>query len=457
MADSPLRTLPRVDHLAARLPPAIPRPLATDIARATLAAAREAVLQALGRGGPVPACDLDHLAATASETAAAMLAPRLRPVLNATGIVLHTNLGRAPLPPLSPAALGASNLEYDLATGERGSRTALVAPLLAALTGAEAGVAVNNATAALMLAVAAASRASLDGAIEVVVSRGELVEIGDSFRLPDVLASAGVKLREVGTTNRTTLADYAAALAPRPAAVLRVYPSNYRIVGFTESPPIPDLASLTSAAGVPLIVDVGSDPLTPLALPPEKPSARALVAAGADLVLFSGDKEAGGPQAGLIVGRESLVAHVRRHPWMRAMRVDKLRLDALLGVLQIHLRGAGGTLPTHLALNATPAELATRARAFVARLADPRLTVVPTDDAVGGGAHPGTPLPGAGVHVATSRARDLTARLRAGEPAVVGRVDDGGVTLSLRAIPPEQDVGLGDALKRALDTLPPAR
>jgi L-seryl-tRNA(Ser) seleniumtransferase len=456
MSDDHRRHLPRVDALAARLPPSVPRPLATRLAREAVAAARAALEAALRDGTAPPACTLDALTARLSATAAALLAPRLVPVLNATGVVLHTNLGRATLPALSPAALGASNLEFDLASGARGSRTALLAPLLTELTGAEAAVAVNNATAALMLAVAAAASQG-DRAPEIVVSRGELVEIGDSFRLPDVLASAGVRLREVGTTNRTTLADYATALASRPAALLRVYPSNYQIVGFTESPPVDALAKLAASASVPLIVDVGSDPLTPLAMPPEKPSARTLVAAGADLVLFSGDKEAGGPQAGLIVGREALVAAIRRHPWMRAMRVDKLRLDALMTVLQAHLRGDGGTLPTHRMLNARREDLADRAAALRDRVDDPRLEVVTTDDAVGGGAHPQTVLAGAGLRVATPHARRLHATLRAGSPAVVARLDEASVTLALRAIPPEEDATLCALLKRALDTLQPAR
>ncbi len=445
-----LRDLPRVDTLAAMLTPALPAPVATAVAREVIAKARAALRHVAdaGQAGPSPQADV---AAEALALARRLGEPSLVPVLNGTGVVLHTNLGRAPLPELPAAGRGYSNLELDLTTGQRGSRMAHVIDLLRFLTGAEDAVVVNNAAAALMLAVATTA-----GGREVVVARGELVEIGDSFRLPDILEASGVRLREVGTTNRVGVDDYARTAGPAVGAVLRVYPSNFAIVGFTASPPPEMLAATARAMGVPLIVDVGSDPLTPLALPPghdAKPSTRTLVAGGADLVLFSGDKEAGGPQAGIIVGRQALVTKIRRHPWMRAMRLDKLRVASLEALLRAHLLGSAETIPTHRMI-ATPTEsLKLRAVALASRLG-PRVEAVPTDDTIGGGAHPLLTLPGWGIAIAGDEPQATAARLRSGSPALLARIDAHRVIIALRTIEPDDDATVLRGVEMVLDSSP---
>lgn len=440
-----LRALPRVDATAEILTSLVPPPLARALAREAVDDARERIL-----GGETLSDVAALVAADALTRAYALTTPPLRRVLNGTGVVLHTNLGRAPLLPPPPESVGYTNLEFDLDTGARGSRTAVLLPLLRRLTGAEAAAVANNAAAALMLAVAA-----LAAGKEVIIARGELVEIGDSFRLPEILEAAGVRLREVGTTNRVTAGDYARAVSPESGLILKVFPSNYAIVGFTAAPPVEALTEVARGAGLPLVVDLGSDPLTPLpgllgADP--KPSAGALVAAGADLVLFSGDKELGGPQAGIIVGRAAPVARVARHPWMRAMRVDKLRIAALAETLRAHLLGRPEAIPTHRLLRAPASALAARAEALASRLAPRPVEAVPTSDAVGGGAHPLATLPGHGVSIRSEDADDLARRLRLGDPGVVPRVAGDRVIIALRAVHPEDDEELARALERSLDT-----
>src|SRR5437868_6524806 len=265
---------------------------------------------------------------------AAARGARLRRAINATGVIIHTNLGRAPLARealerVGTVAGGYSNLEYDLREGGRGSRQDHVAPILRRLTGAEAALVVNNNAAAVLLALAALAEGR-----EVLVSRGELIEIGDGFRIPDVLARSGAKLREVGTTNRTRAADYEKAIGPETALLLRVHQSNFRVVGFTEQPTVPQLAAVARRHELPLVDDLGSGVLVELA---DEPSARESLAAGADLVTFSGDKLLGGPQAGIVVGRADLVERLRRHPLQRALRADKLTLAALEGTLALYL------------------------------------------------------------------------------------------------------------------------
>ena len=442
-----LRNLPRVDALAAALPPALPPALATAISREVIAEARATLLG--GHGGTATSLQFHELSARATRLAQRLTEPSLVPVLNGTGVVLHTNLGRAPLPEIPATATTYSNLELDLDTGQRGSRMAHLTDLLRFLTGAEDAVVVNNAAAALMLAVATTSNQR-----EVVVARGELVEIGDSFRLPDILEASGVRLREVGTTNRVTVDDYLRVAGPSVSAVLRVYPSNFAIVGFTAAPAPEALAAAARAMGAPLIVDVGSDPLTPLALPEghdAKPSTRALVSAGADLVLFSGDKEAGGPQAGIIVGRSALVARIRRHPWMRAMRLDKLRLAALQTVLQAHVGGAADTIPTHRMIATTSDSLRLRALAMATRVGA-HVEAVTTDDAIGGGSHPLLTLPGWGVAITAGPAHALAARLRAGTPALLARVEADRVVIALRTIAPEDDETVVRLVELVLDS-----
>src|SRR3954464_15186764 len=316
-----LRDLPSVDELVRGLDD----PLAVDAARAVLDHARAEI-----RAGSDPG----DLGARLERELRAMRSPSLRRVLNATGVVIHTNLGRAPLAEeaierVVETARGYSNLELDLSSGTRGSRQDHVAGLLRRLTGAEAALVVNNNAAAVLLALAA-----LGEGREVVVSRGELIEIGDGFRIPDVLTRSGARLVEVGSTNRTRAKDYDKAVGPDTALLLRVHQSNFRVVGFTELPRLEELAAVARRHGVPLVDDLGSGVLVEL---PGEPSAKESLAAGADLVCFSGDKLLGGPQAGIVVGRADLVEQLRRHPLQRAMRADKLTLAALEGTLGLYL------------------------------------------------------------------------------------------------------------------------
>ncbi|MFC6087062.1 L-seryl-tRNA(Sec) selenium transferase [Sphaerisporangium aureirubrum] len=360
-----------------------------------------------------------------------------RPVINATGVLLHTNLGRAPL---SEAALdavriagGTTDVEFDLATGHRGRRgRAALAALGRAVPAAEAVHVVNNNAAALVLVATALARER-----EIVISRGELVEIGDGFRLPELLASTGARLREVGTTNRTSVADYATAIGPQTGFVLKIHPSNYRIEGFAGTPSVSDLAGLE----VPLVADIGSGLLAPEPLLPDEPDAATWLRAGADLVTASGDKLLGGPQCGLLLGRAGLVELVRRHPLARALRVDKLTLAALEATL-VHAAN-----PTRDALRADPAELRRRAGALAVRLAAAgvKAEAVDTGAAVGGGGAPCVELPSAAVAVDAA----LAGPLRRGTPAVVGRVEGGRCLLDLRAVPPGQD---GDLLGAVVAT-----
>src|SRR4051812_18561405 len=315
-----LRDLPSVDELAREADD----PLAVDAARAVIDRAREEI---------EAGADPGDLTARLREELDDARRPRLRRVLNATGVVVHTNLGRAPLAEeaverVAAAARGYSNLEYDLAEGSRGSRQDHVAAILRRLTGAEAALVVNNNAAAVLLALAALAEGR-----EVVVSRGELIEIGDGFRIPDVLARSGARLVEVGTTNRTRAADYEQAIGSETAVLLRVHQSNFRVVGFTEQPRVEELASVARRHALPLVDDLGSGVLGALT---DEPSAREVLAAGADLVCFSGDKLLGGPQAGIVVGRAELVERLRRHPPPRALRADKLTPAAPEGALALY-------------------------------------------------------------------------------------------------------------------------
>src|SRR5437667_7162813 len=316
-----LRDLPSVDELARQSDD----PLAVEAARKVVARAREQIQQGDDPG---------DLAALLQDELGAARTPHLRRVINATGLIVHTNLGRAPLPEAAldrvrEIARGYSNLEYDLSAGGRGSRQEHVADSLRRLTSAEASLVVNNNAAAVMLALAALAEGR-----EVLVSRGELIEIGDGFRIPDVLERSGARLREVGTTNRTRAADYETAIGPETAVLLRVHQSNFRVVGFTAQPSLRELADVAHRHGLPLVDDLGSGVLVHLE---DEPSAKESLAAGADLVCFSGDKLLGGPQAGIVVGRGELVERLRRHPLQRALRADKLTLAALEGTLSLYL------------------------------------------------------------------------------------------------------------------------
>jgi L-seryl-tRNA(Ser) seleniumtransferase len=408
-----LRALPSVDRLA------------TAVARAELADRRSELL-----AGARDETDL-------VERARARLRPSLRRVLNATGVVVHTNLGRAPLAQgacaaVARAAQGYSNLELDLASGARGARHAHVERLLRELTGAEAALAVNNCAAAVLLAAAALA----GGGREIVVSRGQLIEIGGGFRIPEVVAQAGAKLVEVGTTNRTRVQDYAAALGEHTGAILRAHPSNFRTLGFVEEVAVEALCGLAA----PVIDDVGSGVLADdLELLAGEPPVRRSVRAGAALVCFSGDKLLGGPQAGLIVGTHEAVAACRRHPLARAVRIDKLSLAALEATLALYRDPelARRELPVLAMLQADAAVLRARAE----RLAEATGgTVVDSTAKVGGGALPLLELPGPAVALAPdpAGADALAAALRAGDPPLVGRIADGRVLLDPRTLTDEE-------------------
>ncbi|MEU2898553.1 L-seryl-tRNA(Sec) selenium transferase [Streptomyces sp. NPDC001273] len=373
-----------------------------------------------------------------ADTAVSLL-PRsaggLRPVINATGVLLHTNLGRAPLSAAARRAVqeaaGPTDVELDLRTGLRARRgRSALAALRAAAGAAEAAHVVNNGAAALVLAATA-----LAAGRDIVVSRGEMVEIGDGFRLPDLLVSTGARLREVGTTNRTTAADYAEAVGPGTAFLLKVHPSNFRITGFTAAPDVGELASL----GVPVVVDIGSGLLAPHPLLPEEPDARTQLTAGAALVTASGDKLLGGPQCGLLLGREELVAALSRHPLARALRVDKLTLAALEATL------TGPGTPTGEALDAAPEGLTRRAERLAALLDAEGVDVraVPSEATVGGGGAPGVTLPSAALSLPERYAEAL----RTGTDPVVGRLESGRCLLDLRAVPPADDERLADAVR----------
>jgi L-seryl-tRNA(Ser) seleniumtransferase len=402
-----LRELPSVDRLA------------TSVARAELAERRQEVLAG-------NTADVD-LVARARER----LRPSLRRVLNATGVVVHTNLGRAPLAAgaraaVTAAAEGYSNLELDLAAGERGSRHAHVEGLLREVTGAQAGLAVNNCAAAVLLAAAALAGPGR----EVVVSRGQLIEIGGGFRIPEVVGQAGARLVEVGTTNRTRLGDYAAALGERTGVILRAHPSNFRTVGFTEEVEIEALCGL----GVPVIDDVGSGVLADdVALLADEPAVRRSVRAGAAVVCFSADKLLGGPQGGLLVGTSEAIETCRRHPLARAVRIDKLSLAALEATLALYRDPelARAELPVLAMLEAAPQTLEARARRLAAGCDG---EVVASTAKVGGGALPLLELPGPAVAIDVA----LAQALRAGDPPLVGRIVDGRLLLDVRTLTDEE-------------------
>jgi L-seryl-tRNA(Ser) seleniumtransferase len=405
-----LRDLPSVDELARE----VDDPLAVDAARTVLARAREEI-----QAGAEPG----DLATRLREELARARRPSLRRVLNATGVVVHTNLGRAPLAAealerVQETARGYSNLEYDLTAGGRGSRQDHVAAILRRLTGAEAALVVNNNAAAVMLALAALAEDR-----EVLVSRGELIEIGDGFRIPDVLARSGARLVEVGTTNRTRAADYERAIGPDTAVLLRVHQSNFRVVGFTEQPRVDELAAVARRHGLPLVDDLGSGVLTELA---DEPSARDALERGADLVCFSGDKLLGGPQAGIVLGRADLVELLRRHPLQRALRADKLTLAALEGTLLLYLE-APERIPVLYMLLESADDVRARAERLAALVNG---SVEETVGRVGGGALPLAELPS----FACAVEEELAAPLRSADPPVVGIVRDGCLLLDCRTL-----------------------
>jgi L-seryl-tRNA(Ser) seleniumtransferase len=418
-----------------------------------VAAVRDVLAKARSDGS---AADADEVARAARALIAARDQRSMRRVLNATGVVLQTNLGRAPLAPSAIAAIadaaGSASVEYDLEKGQRGERHGHASALLRELSSAEDGVVVNNNAAAVLLALAA-----LAARREVLVSRGELVEIGGGFRIPDVLQRSGAKLVEVGTTNRTYVKDYAAAIGDRTAAILRVHASNFKVVGFTARPEDRSLAALARERGIAFIHDLGSGTFLDTAdhgLAHEQTVADA-VTAGADVVTFSGDKLLGGPQAGLAVGRAPAIAALRAHPLMRALRPDKLTIAALVATLELYRDGgAAAELPVWRMLAATSAELERRARAIAARLnaAGDACEVVETSSTVGGGSLPEETQPSRGIAFAdpAGTPAEVAARLRRGQPPVIGRILEGRAVLDLRAILPEDDDLLAQSAIRSL-------
>ena len=422
MPDDPRRRVPRTDTLLAdpRLAEA-ERLLGRALVKSVIAEAQQRA-----RAGEIaPERVADHALAALPATASS-----LRPVINATGVVVHTNLGRAPL---SRAALdavvasaGATDVEFDLATGHRArrGRGALAALARAVPTAGGVHVVNNNAAALLLTAL------TLAAGKEIVLSRGELVEIGDGFRIPELLASTGARLREVGTTNRTGLRDYAEAIGPETGFVLKVHPSNFHVTGFTSAVGVAELAALMDKLQAPLVVDIGSGLLSPHPVLPDEPDATSTLADGADLVTASGDKLLGGPQAGLLFGRTELIERLRRHPAARAVRVDKLTLAALEATL------TGPPSPVAEALGADVAQLRARAESLAAALSQSSgADAVDCFAAVGGGGAPGVRLPSAEVSLPESYA----VALRAGSPPVVGRLEAGRCLLDLRTVAPEDD------------------
>jgi L-seryl-tRNA(Ser) seleniumtransferase len=438
-----LRSLPSVDRLAARL--GGPHPLAVAAARAVIEERRAELA-----GGQDGSADLEARARDWLERAAR---PSLRRVLNATGVILHTNLGRAPLPAaareaVARAAEGYSNLELDLHDGGRGSRHGHVEGLVCELTGAEAALVVNNCAGAVLLAAAALAGPGR----EVVVSRGQLVEIGGGFRIPEVIAQAGARLVEVGTTNRTRLADYQRAIGPATGAVLRAHPSNFRQLGFVEEVPVEDLCGL----GVPVIDDVGSGVIADeLAVLAEEPAVRRSVAAGAALVCFSGDKLLGGPQAGVMAGRADAVAAARRHPLARALRLDKLSLAALEATLRLYRDPARARkeIPALAMLTAEAAELEARAHRLAAAIGA-GASVVASAAKVGGGALPLLDLPGPAVaiEVPGMAPDELALRLRAGDPPLIGRIEADRLLLDPRTLAADEVDVAAQLVRRGVES-----
>ncbi len=440
---SPFRQLPSVDRLLSEPPvreviAQVGHETAVRLARLLLDEARAAIR----RGEPPP--ELSYLVTALRDRLIQAARLSLQPVINATGVIIHTNLGRAPLSDAARHAVvsitgGYSNLEYDLATGRRGSRYQHAVQLLRDITGAEDALVVNNNAGAVFLALHA-----LAAGREVLISRGQLVEIGGGFRIPDIMAASGAILREVGTTNRTHLRDYEGHLSEHTAMILRVHQSNFRMIGFTTQPSLEELARLAHAHNTLLMDDLGSGTLldTRAFGLTYEPTVQDSLRAGADLVTFSGDKLLGGPQAGIIVGRADLIARLRSHPLARALRVDKMTLAALEATLSAYRRGTATLEIPIWRMIATPLEaLEQRARRWQEQLTARHIPaeVVSSASAVGGGALPGETLPTWALALTAPRVHRLSARLRDGTPPVVARIEDERLLLDPRTVLPEQD------------------
>ena len=459
-----LRTLPAIDRLLstpllAELGQTQPHILIREAAQKTVEDLRR---QVLDDQAVLPDLELSAVAALIADRVVQMARPSLRKVINVTGTLLHTNLGRAPLcsdalQAIKDIAQGYSNLEYDLDEGKRGKRFTHVEELICKLTGGEAATVVNNNAGAVMLCLAA-----LAGGRSALVSRGELIEIGGSFRIPDIMAASGVDLVEVGTTNKTHLKDYAGAIDDRTALILKVHTSNYRILGFTEAVAGEELAGLAHQHDIPVLEDLGSGlliDLTPYGLPRE-PTVRETLKTGIDLVTFSGDKLLGGPQAGIIVGKRDVIDKVRKHPMARALRIDKLTLAALEATLRLYLdpQKALAQVPALRMLSLPVAELQQRCEDLLPRLtklvgdaAD--CSIIEASATVGGGALPLAELPGRVIALVPKdmSLNELTTRLRSCEPAVVGRIQDDQFLIDPRTLNIEDETFLLQALQQVFD------
>jgi L-seryl-tRNA(Ser) seleniumtransferase len=461
-----LRRIPGVDELLSRPRLAeyakrLDRDQLVRLLREVLSAIRAQITAPESAAPSVTTLDFDAIEELIAAEADRLLQPSLQPVINATGVILHTNLGRAPLSAavvdaIKSAATQYSNLEYSLASGARGRRDDHTSELLARLTGAEDAMVVNNCAAAVLLVLAALARGG-----EVIVSRGELIEIGDGFRIPEIMAQSGAILREVGTTNRTGLRDYENAVNENTRVLLRVHPSNFKITGFAEKPSLTELAALSERTSVPLIEDLGSGSLVDLSASGfAEPTVRHSIEAGVGLVMFSGDKLLGGPQAGIIAGKKDLVQRVRRHPLFRALRVDKLTIAALKATLDAYMRSAWEEIPAQRMIRLTAEELQQRAEHFLRHVrslspsADAKMEVSDGLSLAGGGSTPDQSLRSKIIRVSSTKyaAAKLEQRLR--RPArgisVITRVEEDRVILDLRTVFPEQELQLAESLATAL-------
>src|SRR5437879_2642443 len=463
-----LRQIPSVDELLAQprlaqLTKRVDRNLVVEVARTVLDDLRGRIIgqtatAILAEISPV-ACDRSALEERITTLVERILARSLLPVINATGVILHTNLGRAPLPESAVeefrwAATQYSNLEYDLEAGARGKRDVHTAELLTRLTGGEAAIVVNNCAAAVLVTLAALARGG-----EVIVSRGELIEIGDGFRIPEIMEQSGAVLREVGTTNRTRIADYENAINEKTCVILRVHPSNFTVSGFTEKPEVAELIALGQRTRLPVLEDLGSGclvDLSPVGI--SEPTARESVEAGFAMVLFSGEKMLGGPQAGIIAGKKELVQKVRRHPLFRALRVDKLTIAAIEATLRAYLRGAWNEIPALRMMQMSLEEISQRTDALYNALSvkiadgDAEIEIADGRSLVGGGSTPAQSLPTKVLRIASARhsANDLELRLRTGASTVIARIEDNRLMIDLRTVFPEQEAALAEALASVL-------
>jgi L-seryl-tRNA(Ser) seleniumtransferase len=435
-----LRELPAVDQVLAalsHLEGRFPRRLIVEEVRRVLEKMREEIRG--GRNGASVSIEK-----RVERNLAKLEAPSLRRVINATGVVLHTNLGRAPLAPFEPL-FGYSNLEYDLAAGRRGKRDVHASALIERLTGAP-GIAVNNNAAAIYLALN-----ELAAGFEVVVSRGELIEIGDGFRIPDIMQRSGAVLREVGTTNRTKIEDYRAAINDRTRLLLRVHPSNFRIEGFTAKPELRELSELAKERGLPLYEDLGSGCVTDLrAFGVEEPLVGDSIRAGANLVSFSGDKLLGGPQAGILAGDAELVARLRRNPMFRALRLDKLIYQALENTLRNLVLERWDRIPALRMISQSGEELRARSERMVGLLDGLRVSAIEGSSVIGGGSTPGQPLPSWLIAIDCDDVVEAEQRCRMSDPAVVARIEDGRLLLDLRTVFANEEDELAAVVRAAI-------